>query len=71
MARRPSRSLASRARMAQAVAEPPIRFVAEHDDVSPERTIVYKPGTVIEAPSEKLRRESLARGTAVEVKRGE
>lgn len=71
MARRPSRSLAARARKAQALAEPPIRFVAPHDDVTIMRTVAYKPGAVVDDPSPRLRREALARGTAVEVKRGE
>lgn len=65
---RPSRNLVSRARKAQAKADPPIRFVADHDHVTPGLTIAYKAGHVVEEPAPELRAEALRLRRAVEVR---
>jgi hypothetical protein len=68
MARRPTKTLAKRARQAQAEADPPIRFVEDYRDVTIPVTIAYKAGKVLDEPRSDLRRRAHAMGKAVEVR---
>lgn len=63
---RPSRRQISSARKAQEKAQSPIRFVADHNDVTTLRTVAYKAGQVVERPSPSLRARAIRLGKAVE-----
>lgn len=71
MARRPRRADVSRARTAQARAEPPIRFVEDFEFVEIMQTTEFKAGRVLDDPPLALRLAALGSGKAVVVKRGE
>ncbi len=71
MARRPSRRQVARARVAQAEADPPIRFIADYDHVEINVTTAYKAGMVIDEPPAAVRQRALASGKAVAVRHGE
>ncbi len=63
--RRPRRADAAKARAAQAIAEPPIRFIADYDHVEPHVTIAYKAGMVLTDPPAAVRERAMAAGKAV------
>lgn len=68
---RPSRRQVSRARAAQAKADPPIRFLADYDHVEINVTTAYKAGMVIDEPPAAVREKALAMGKAVAAPYGE